>query len=947
MSLVSSSVGLVSGLNYQALVTALTAPAQAAITTLQGQDQTTKSQETAVSTLVANLLPLTTSATNMGTASNFNALTVQNSDTSQMTVTTTTGAKAGNYQLQSLRLATAQQSLSAGFANTTQQLVGAGTITIAPGGQLATQTGLDVLNGGAGINRGIIQITDRSGASASVDLSNATTVDDVLSAINNTSGIAVHAGVQGGAIVLTDTSGQSTSNLTVIDKGSAETAESLGIAGSVASSTLSGTTIYQATGAFTLASLNGGSPAQLAASGQPSLKIQLTDSAATTLDVDLTGAATLNDVVKDINNASGNSGKLTASIANGRLSLVDNTGGGGSQPLSVSDENGASVTQELGLNATASGNTLTGNQIVGGIDSVLLRNLNGGTGITQLGQISLTDRTGTTATVNLSGAQSVSDVLNAINGATDGLGHKLKLTASLDAAGTGIQIQDTSGASASNLVIADVGGSTLASQLGIAVNGAQTSIDSGSLHLQYVNLGSSLATYGPGETAVPPGTFSITDSTGQQFSVNVTSSVQTIGDLQQLIATSTSNNVTLQLNSTGDGFQLVDQAGGSRQLAVSDLGGTAAAALKIAGTGTTGGDGKSQIESRAGTQITVAATDTLASLAAKINAAQSGVTATIVNDGSTFSPNRLQLTSSQSGVAGRFTVDDGGLGLGFSTQTQGQNALLKVGSSSSANPFFLTSGTNEFDTAIPDLNITLNTVGSSPAQVNVVSDTSQITNLVQTFVTNYNTAYTTATTDTTYNTASSTAAPLQGDGTVLRLETALSNLVSSVAGPAGNAVTSLAQLGISVNQDGTLALNNTTLSQQISQNPTAVSNFFMDATNGFGTKLKNTINSFTDTTTGEFTTETTALQASSTSIEARITQLNNQLTAQQQSLMTTFTNLETVLGNLRNQQTALESILGLTSSSTSSSSRSSPGTATSISQAGVSSLGATSSSSGA
>src|SRR5579863_1190066 len=365
MSLLSTGVGLVSGLNYTALVAALTAPEQSQITTLQTQDQTFKTQETAVSGLSAQLLSLTTSATAFGTNSNFNALTVQNSDPSQLTASTTTGATAGNYQFQSLRLAAAQQSISQGFANTNQQLVGAGTITFSPGGQLGSPTALNVLNGGTGVQAGSIRITDRSGKSATVDLSNAYTVDDVVSAINNASGISVQASIQGGHLVLADTSGQSSSNLSVADVTSGgQTAENLGIAGSVASSTLTGSTIYQATGAFTLSSLNDGDQIRLASNNQADLQIQLTDPGATTLDVNLSGAVTLNDVVNDINNATGNSGKLTASIANGRIVLTDNTGGGGSHALSVSDINGSSVAHESGLDTTASGNTLTGNPLV-------------------------------------------------------------------------------------------------------------------------------------------------------------------------------------------------------------------------------------------------------------------------------------------------------------------------------------------------------------------------------------------------------------------------------------------------------------------------------------------------------------------------------------------------------------------------------------------------------
>src|SRR5258708_21114846 len=154
MSLLSTGIGLVSGLNYTAMVGGLTAPEQRQINALQTQDQTFKTKATAVSGLNVQLLSLTTSATSLGTASNFNALTVQNTDPGQLTASTTTGATAGNYQFQSLRLAAAQQSISQGFANTNQQLVGAGTITVSSGGQLLTPAPLHVPNGGGGRQAG-------------------------------------------------------------------------------------------------------------------------------------------------------------------------------------------------------------------------------------------------------------------------------------------------------------------------------------------------------------------------------------------------------------------------------------------------------------------------------------------------------------------------------------------------------------------------------------------------------------------------------------------------------------------------------------------------------------------------------------------------------------------------------------------------------------------------
>ena len=88
-----------------------------------------------------------------------------------------------------------------------------GTLTIATGGGLHRSTLLDALNGGNGVQRGLVRITDRDGNSADIDLSNAHSVDDVLDAINADEGVSVTATTSDGQIVITDTSGGTVSNL--------------------------------------------------------------------------------------------------------------------------------------------------------------------------------------------------------------------------------------------------------------------------------------------------------------------------------------------------------------------------------------------------------------------------------------------------------------------------------------------------------------------------------------------------------------------------------------------------------------------------------------------------------------------------------------------------------------------------------------------------------------
>jgi hypothetical protein len=83
------------------------------------------------------------------------------------------------------RLVSSQQTLSRGFASATSGLT-AGTFTFESAvARLDRETALADLNGGTGIQRGKIIISDTThSTSATIDLSRAATVNDVLDAIN-------------------------------------------------------------------------------------------------------------------------------------------------------------------------------------------------------------------------------------------------------------------------------------------------------------------------------------------------------------------------------------------------------------------------------------------------------------------------------------------------------------------------------------------------------------------------------------------------------------------------------------------------------------------------------------------------------------------------------------------------------------------------------------------
>ena len=99
------------------------------------------------------------------------------------------------------------------------------------GGFVDEGLSLDLLGGGAGLTRGKIRVTDRSGASAEIDLRYARSIDDVLTAINDNADIDVSAVAVGDRIRLIDDTGQTAANLRVQEVGGGTTAASLGLSG--------------------------------------------------------------------------------------------------------------------------------------------------------------------------------------------------------------------------------------------------------------------------------------------------------------------------------------------------------------------------------------------------------------------------------------------------------------------------------------------------------------------------------------------------------------------------------------------------------------------------------------------------------------------------------------------------------------------------------------------
>src|SRR4051794_13550050 len=133
MAGISSGVGLVSGLPTKDIIDQLMVLEARPKTLLKARMDAANTQRLAYTDLAARLTSIRLSATAFKKTATFQQSTATSSDQNVLTATAAAGASKGTFQFQVARLVSAQQSVSAGFADTSEK-VGAGTLTIEMGG---------------------------------------------------------------------------------------------------------------------------------------------------------------------------------------------------------------------------------------------------------------------------------------------------------------------------------------------------------------------------------------------------------------------------------------------------------------------------------------------------------------------------------------------------------------------------------------------------------------------------------------------------------------------------------------------------------------------------------------------------------------------------------------------------------------------------------------------
>ncbi len=375
----------------------------------------------------------------------------------------------------------------------------------------------------------------------------------------------------------------------------------------------------------------------------------------------------------------------------------------------------------------------------------------------------------------------------------------------------------------------------------------------------------------------------------QKFSVFKT----TIADTAIASATTTSSAVagTYSLEVT----QLAQQHRIASSTAVtpfSGVGGT----LPTGGTLTISLDSAGGVSPNKTTSVTIADGATPEAIRDAINAASTGVSATVINgvDGKQLvlvgdTPGGDQLIT-LSGIAG-LAYD--GAGVGVDTFTELQPAQ---GSTFKLNGIAVSANSNIVDTAIDGITLTLSKkseAGVSTA-LTVTRDTSSLAAGVNAFVKAYNDVNSTATSLGGYNATTKVAGALNGDSTLRSAQSAMRSLIGN--GPselAGATMQRLSDMGVSLQKDGSLVVDSAKLTTAINSNLSGVANLVA----AYGSAFKKATDGLIGTS-GTIVTRTEGINASITSLTKQAEAVSIRLTQIEARYRKQFTALDLAMAGM-------------------------------------------------
>ncbi len=308
--------------------------------------------------------------------------------------------------------------------------------------------------------------------------------------------------------------------------------------------------------------------------------------------------------------------------------------------------------------------------------------------------------------------------------------------------------------------------------------------------------------------------------------------------------------------------------------------------------------------------LTVANGTTLQGLADLINndATNPGVTASVINDGSGATPYRLVLTANNTGESGRIAIDGQLSGYTFTEKTGASGASLNAQLTIDGITY-----QREKNTGINDIfsGVTLNLNKAGNVSLSVSSDNTGLKDAIKGMVEEINKVITSSREKSGYD-KDGNPNTLQSVSSAKRLAYELVDILSEQV-KTGGSITSMSDLGLKVNRDGSISLDENTLDKALSQNYEDVKKFLLGTTDGtqeitgFAESVNDSLRSYTVPGTGVFPGEKTAAETRIKDIDTNIASANERLNKKYAVLEKQFAELDSFLSKMNQMSTYLKS----------------------------------------
>ncbi|MDX2464439.1 MAG: flagellar filament capping protein FliD [Porticoccus sp.] len=304
--------------------------------------------------------------------------------------------------------------------------------------------------------------------------------------------------------------------------------------------------------------------------------------------------------------------------------------------------------------------------------------------------------------------------------------------------------------------------------------------------------------------------------------------------------------------------------------------------------------------------------NTLEGIRDAINAADGGVTATIVNDGDATNPYRLVLSSADTGAdqsmqisvgAGEVALSDllnqvpGGVQNQMETVTA-QDAVFQV------DGLDITKSSNTITDVISGVTLTLNAENpASDVIVSVTQDTDSAKTAVEAFVSTYNDLQAEIKKQIDSGASGGTAGALASDSSTRSILSSIRDELNKMPTGITGSYTTLSSIGVSFQTGGRLALDETKLSDAIQADSDNVAELFSSA-DGYATRLDTVVSEMLKFN-GSIDTRTNAFEDRISTLEDREVSMESALARTEARMRMRFTALDVLIAGLNSTNNAL------------------------------------------